>query len=83
MLLRNPKRTLEKLLVRVKRSDKGHNTKKIVPLAVEPTTKKTRGKMMLPVRARPMGQVTHSGHLTSKSPNSKIDAPVGVEPRGL
>ena len=30
-----------------------------------------------------MGQWTHNSHPTSKSPNSKIGVPVGVEPRGL
>ena len=52
-------------------------------MVIEPTTKRTKKKMMLPVGVQPMGQLTLNNHLTSKSPNSKIEAPVGVEPRSL
>ena len=45
----------------------------------EPTTKRTKGKMMLPVRPQPMRLSTQSNHLTPKSPNKKMKVPMGVE----
>ena len=46
---------------------------------LEPTTKRTKGKMMLPVRAQPLGLLTPSNHPTHKSPSNKIKIPVEVE----
>ena len=46
---------------------------------LEPTTKKTKGKMMLPARARPLGLWAPSNHPTLKSPNNKMKVPMGVE----
>ena len=45
---------------------------------LEPTTKRTKAKMMLPVRAQPLGLLTPKNHPTHKSPNN-IKIPVGVE----
>ena len=46
---------------------------------LEPTTKRTKGKMMLPARAQPLGLWTPSNHPTLKSPNNKMKVPMGVE----
>ena len=46
---------------------------------LEPTTKRTKEKMMLPARAQPLGQLTQSNHPTLKSPNNKMRVPMGVE----
>ena len=46
---------------------------------LEPTTRRTKRKMMLPVRVQPLGQLTQSNHPTVKSPNDKMKVPLGVE----
>ena len=46
---------------------------------LEPTTKRNKGKMMLPDRAQPLGLLTPNNHPTHKSPSNKIKIPVGVE----
>jgi hypothetical protein len=46
---------------------------------LEPTTRRTKRKMMLSVRAQPLGQLTQSNHPTVKSPNDKMKVPLGVE----
>ena len=46
---------------------------------LEPTAKRTKAKMMLPVRAQPLGLLTPSVHPTHESPSNKIKLPVGVE----
>ena len=44
-----------------------------------PTTKRTKEKMILPVRAQPLELLTPRNHPTHKSPSNKIRIPVGVE----